>query len=65
MAADDHEAFADGLTALLTRPAGLGSARPDSPLPRLPLALAAIAHRKRSWGPLIDTDYLPHALGVG
>lgn len=40
-------------------------ARPGSLIPLLPLALAALAHRKEGWEPAIDTGYLPRALVTG
>ncbi|WP_246203797.1 immunity 49 family protein [Streptomyces tailanensis] len=38
---------------------------PRSLIPLLPLALAALAHRREGWEPAIDTGYLPRALVTG
>ncbi|MFJ9692080.1 Imm49 family immunity protein [Kitasatospora sp. NPDC101183] len=64
--AGDREAYGAGLAALLPwRDGRGGEPGPASLLPRPPLALAAIAHRRRGWLPGIGTDHLPHALVTG
>ncbi|MFD8781732.1 immunity 49 family protein [Kitasatospora sp. NPDC059599] len=59
----DREAFDAALLVLLQDgPHGTG---PDSLLPLVPIALAALAYRTHGWTPAVDTDYLPHALVTG
>ncbi|MFF2407220.1 Imm49 family immunity protein [Streptomyces sp. NPDC058092] len=62
-----QEAFRDELARLLLRPSAVPGpgATPRSLLPLLPLALAALAHRREGWPPSIDTGYLPRALVTG
>jgi hypothetical protein len=67
LASGDRSAFGTHLTALL-RPYSALSGPVTSPatlLPLLPLALAALAHRREGWPPPLDTDYLPYALVTG
>lgn len=73
----DQEGFWAELARLLTpystqsysaKPGGAkpgAGTRPGSLIPLLPLALAALAHRKEGWEPAIDTGYLPRALVTG
>ncbi|MQS12833.1 hypothetical protein F7Q99_11145 [Streptomyces kaniharaensis] len=63
--AEDREAFDAGLTALLLAHREASGSRPDSLLPLLPLALAALAYRGLGWAPAVDTGYLPRALVTG
>nr|WP_063817804.1 immunity 49 family protein [Herbidospora sakaeratensis] len=63
----DQEAFSADLIRLLRHWAALPGpgAPPRSLLPLLPLALAALAHRREGWRPPIETAYLPRSLVTG
>ncbi|MGH4029280.1 Imm49 family immunity protein [Actinomycetota bacterium Odt1-20B] len=67
LSAGEQEAFRSALTNLLlshsTTP-GPG-AEPRTLLPLLPLALAALAYRRKGWSLPVQTDYLPRALVTG
>ncbi|WP_241989782.1 MULTISPECIES: Imm49 family immunity protein [unclassified Streptomyces] len=67
LAAGDGEEFDAALGRLLLTYKSFGevSTHPRSLLPLTPLALAALAHRRRGWAPAVDSDYLPHAVITG
>ncbi|MEV5602869.1 Imm49 family immunity protein [Streptomyces sp. NPDC052299] len=67
LAAGDGEAFDAALGRLLLTYKSFGevSSQPRSLLPLTPLALAALAHRRRGWTPAVDSDYLPRAVITG
>ncbi|WP_244951796.1 immunity 49 family protein [Streptomyces spinoverrucosus] len=65
MAAGDREDFRTALAALLTYQRGAPDATPRSLLPLIPLALAALAHRREGWQPPVESGYLPRALVTG
>ncbi|NEC08526.1 Imm49 family immunity protein [Streptomyces sp. SID7909] len=67
LAAGDGEAFDAALGRLLLtyRSFGEVSTHPRSLLPLTPLALAALAQRRRGWAPAVDSDYLPRAVITG
>ncbi|MGQ4486572.1 Imm49 family immunity protein [Streptomyces sp. SAS_281] len=67
LAAGDREAFDAALGRLLLsyRSFGEVGAQPRSLLPLPPLALAALAYRRRGWTPAVDSDYLPRAVVTG
>ncbi|WP_327265654.1 immunity 49 family protein [Streptomyces sp. NBC_01232] len=67
LAARDREAFGAELTALLLPHSRLEDPRaePRTLLPLLPLALAALGHRREGWPPPVDSGYLPRALVTG
>lgn len=67
LAAGDREAFDAALGRLLLtyRSFGEVSTHPRSLLPLTPLALAALAYRRRGWSPAVDSDYLPRAVITG
>ncbi|MGQ4403474.1 immunity 49 family protein [Streptomyces hayashii] len=67
LVAGDREAFDAALSGLLTRHSALHgpSASPSALLPRVPIALAALAYRTAGWVPAVRTDYLPLALVTG
>ncbi|MET9145047.1 immunity 49 family protein [Streptomyces sp. NPDC004042] len=67
LAAGDREAFRDALVRLL-RPVAEAAgpdAAPRTLLPLLPLALAALAHRREGRPPEIESDYLPYGPVTG
>nr|WP_229913986.1 immunity 49 family protein [Streptomyces capitiformicae] len=63
----DQEGFWAELARLLGPYSAMSGdgAGPRSLIPLLPLALAALAHRREGWEPGIDTGYLPRALVTG
>lgn len=63
----DRDSFRIALAELLLPHSALPGpgARPRTLLPLLPLALAALAHRREGWQLPIDTGYLPRALVTG
>ncbi|MCX0243947.1 Imm49 family immunity protein [Streptomyces drozdowiczii] len=67
LAAGDREAFDAALSQLLLtyRSFGEVSTHPSSLLPLPPLALAALAYRRRGWTPAEESDYLPRAVVTG
>lgn len=67
LAAGNKEDFAVELAALLTHHHHVvsSSRRPDTLLPPLPLALAALAYRREGWPVPVESGYLPHALVTG
>ncbi|MGZ2356188.1 immunity 49 family protein [Streptomyces sp. 372A] len=67
LAAGDREAFDAALGRLLLtyRSFGEVGAQPRSLLPLPPLALAALAYRRRGWTAAVDSDYLPRAVIAG
>ncbi|MER6446063.1 immunity 49 family protein [Streptomyces venezuelae] len=67
LAARDREAFGAELTALLLPYSRLEDPRaePRTLLPLVPLALAALGHRREGWPPPVESGYLPRALVTG
>ncbi|NEC66074.1 hypothetical protein G3I41_15740 [Streptomyces sp. SID9727] len=67
LAAGDGEGFDAAMSQLLLtyRSFGEVSTHPSSLLPLTPLALAALAYRRRGWTPAVESDYLPRAVITG